>query len=117
MKRKKTSETFSRVLTALMTEKSMTLREAGKIAGVGVSTISSWRSGAAPEDYIAVRKLSKGLGVSLSFLLTGEDESRPVGDISVSEVLAEGDLLFDGFAKITVQRLIPRKKSTKSSED
>lgn len=107
------STTFSKILISLMEEKNLTVRKAAALAGVGASTINSWRSGSSPEDYQAVKRLSKGLGVTLSFLLTGEDESRPDTALSVSEVLKEGDVLFDGFAKITVQRLIPRKEDLK----
>lgn len=107
---KKSKTVFAKNLIAIMEEKSISIRKAAELSGVGASTINSWRSGSAPEDYLAVKKLAKALGVSFSFLLTGEDDSRPQEDISISEVLEDGGMLFDGFAKITVQRLIPRNK-------
>lgn len=79
------------------------------MAGVSKSNIVSWRSGVAPTNFDAVKKLSELLGVSFSFLLTGEeDQASGQSTPSVTEVFQEGDLLFDGFAKITIQRLIPR---------
>lgn len=101
---------FTKILIKLMDEKNISIRDAAKLAGVGHSTISSWRSGAAPDNFEAVMKLAKGLGVTFSYLLTGEDDTRPDNPPSVSEVFSEGDFLFDGFAKITIQRLIPKEK-------
>jgi transcriptional regulator with XRE-family HTH domain len=102
---------FAKILRSLMTEKSLTVRAAASIAGVSPSTIDDWRAGAMPADYLAVRKLANGLGVSLSFILTGEDEVRQPNILpSVTEVFDDGGSLYDGYAKITIQRLIPRKK-------
>lgn len=102
---------FAKILLSLMAEKKMTIRQAATLAGVAPSTIDDWRAGALPEDYSAVKRLAKGLGVSLSFILTGEDESRERGQLpAITEVFEDGGALFDGYAKITIQRLIPRKK-------
>lgn len=111
-KRKRSGPTpFAKILRNLMAEKNMSVRAAANIAKVGASTIDNWRAGALPEDYSAVKRIAKGLGVSLSFILTGEDEIRDVGQLtSITEVFDDGGALFDGYAKITIQRLIPRKK-------
>lgn len=111
-KRRRSGPTpFAKILRALMIEKKMSVRTAAEIAGVGTSTIDNWRAGALPEDYVAVKRLSKSLGVSLSFILTGEDEIRDLNSPpSLTEVFDDGGAIFDGFAKITIQRLIPRKK-------
>lgn len=108
--RKKENSEFSRILITLMDEKKITVRKAAEMAGVGASTINSWRSGALPENYKAVKRLANALGVSLSFLLTGEDETRSDQHASVSEVFSEDEVLFNGYAKISIQRLIPRSK-------
>lgn len=110
---KKTKEkpnTFAKTLTALMKEKSISVRDAAKLAGVGTSTIDSWRSGAQPQDYQAVCRLAQGLQVSLYFLLTGQEEAVSGRKVpAIAEVFEEGDTLFDGYAKILIQRLLPRK--------
>lgn len=103
--RKKTP--FADNLTSLMEEKSIGVREAAKIAGVSPSTISEWRNGSHPDDYIAVKKLAKALGTTLSFLLTGEDDNK-VEVPAISEVFTDGGDLFNGFAEIRIKRLIPR---------
>ena len=94
-----------------MTERGMTIRQAGEIAGVAPSTVDDWRAGALPADYAAVKRLARGLGVTLSFILTGEDDARVASHpLNITEVFDDGGPLFDGYAKITIQRLIPRKK-------
>lgn len=93
-----------------MAERKMTLRQAAKIAGVSASTIDDWRSGTTPADYIGVRNLANELGISFEFLLTGQ---KPIANhqiMSIAEAFQDGGALFDGYAKITIQRLIPRKK-------
>ena len=102
---------FAKILRSLMSEKGMTVRQAANFAGVASSTIDDWRGGALPEDYSAVKRLAASLGVSFSFLLTGEEDSRDQSMLpSVTEVFQDGGALFDGYAKITIQRLLPRKK-------
>lgn len=111
--RKRTASPFAKNLCALLEEKNIGIRNAAKLAGVGASTIMSWKSGALPEDYLAVKRLSQALGTTLSFMLTGEDDSRTEGTPSITEVFEDGGALFDGYAKITIQRLIPKSKKEK----
>ncbi len=68
---------FDATLILLMKETGMTVKAAARIAEVGPSTIQSWRSGAKPTNFDAVRRLAQAFGTSLSFLLTGEEDYRP----------------------------------------
>ena len=102
---------FGKILRSLMSERDMTIRQAAAHAGVSASTVDDWRGGALPEDYSAVKRLADALNVSFSFLLTGEEDNQTKKvTASITEVFDDGGALFDGFAKITIQRLIPRKK-------
>ena len=112
-KKKREERPFGRILTSLMKEKKITVKEAAKIAGVAQSTISDWRAGATPEDYLAVQQLANELGVSLSFILTGQDDVVENTAPSVAEVFEEGDYLFNGYAEIVIKRLIPRNEKKK----
>ena len=110
MKRRKTTAVpFAKTLNLLLEERNIGVREAARLAGVGASTLMSWKSGAQPEDYLAVKRLAEALGTTMSFILTGENDSASSLP-SVSETFEDGGSLFDGYAKITIQRLIPRKK-------
>jgi len=92
-----------------MTRKKVSVRKAAVIAGVGSSTVNSWRSGSAPTDYLAVKRLAEHLGVSMAFLLTGEEDAVSLrSPPQIEEVFEDGGELFDGFAQISIRRLIPR---------
>jgi transcriptional regulator with XRE-family HTH domain len=108
--RRRSPTPFAKILSSLLHEKNIGVREAAKLAGVGASTIMSWKSGALPEDYLAVKRLAENLGTTLSFMLTGENDSRPNNPPNVTEVFEDGGSLFDGYAKIQIQRLIPKTK-------
>jgi len=104
------SDQFSKRLNDCLKEKRFTVRKAASVAGVSTSTLQSWRSGSQPTDYKAVKKLAKQLGTTLSYLLTGEeDNDSNVRIPGISDVLVDGGSLFDGYAKITIQRLILKK--------
>lgn len=48
--------------------------------------------------------------MSLSFILAGEEDFKEINQLpSVAEVFDDGGAIFDGYAKITIERLIPRK--------
>lgn len=110
VKHKDTSNQFAKRLSECLASQCLTVRKAAQIAGVSTSTLQSWRSGTLPTDYAAVKKLAKHLGTTLSYLLTGEeDNDAGVRIPGISDVLMDGGSLFDGYAKITIQRLIPKK--------
>lgn len=108
-KKKKDLGPFSKILRALMAEGHTTIAQAAKAAGVSASTIADWREGANPENYLAVQKLAEHFGVSLSFILTGKEEKTQTAP-TITQVFDESDYLFDGYAKITIQRMIPKNK-------
>lgn len=109
LKKKKAQGPFSKILRALMKEKNMTIAQTAKAAGVSPSTIADWKEGASPENYLAVQKLAEHFEVSLSFMLTGKEEKSLLTP-TITQVFDEGEFLFDGFAKITIQRMIPKNK-------
>src|SRR5690606_22068243 len=70
------SSDFSKRLIELMRETSLTVRSAAEIAGVPVSTLQDWRAGRSPTNFLALKALCKEFGVSLSYLLTGEEDTH-----------------------------------------
>jgi transcriptional regulator with XRE-family HTH domain len=107
--RKSSSGSFTKILIQLMQEKGMSVRMAAETAGVPASTVNSWRSGSSPTDFEAIRRLAKGLGVSFEFLLTGKSGITP-NEITIAEIFEEESPFFDGYARISIRRLVPRKK-------
>jgi transcriptional regulator with XRE-family HTH domain len=92
-----------------MQQQGLTVRGAASAAGVARSTVQDWRSGVQPTDFLAVQKLAVALGTSLSFLLTGTDETRPGGAATVDEDFEEDGLVFEGYCHISIRRLLPRE--------
>jgi len=79
------------------------------VAGVSASTISDWRAGVVPDNYEAVARLAEFFGTSLAFMLLGRHETHLASSPrSVTEVFDDAGVIFDGFAKITIQRLVPK---------
>jgi transcriptional regulator with XRE-family HTH domain len=109
-KEKRDERPFAKILTRLLKERGLTLTQASTKSDVPMATLSGWKNGQSPEDFIAVQKLAHALGVSLSFLLTGVDDTPSKHTPSITEVFEDGGELFDGFAKITITKLIPKKK-------
>lgn len=103
---------FAKILSRLMEENGLGIREAARIACVPASTVMSWRSGALPQNYMAVKKLAEHLGTTLSFILTGQNDTKS-SKVNLTELFEDGGVLFDGYAKISIQRLIPRKNNIK----
>lgn len=99
-----------------MDEKDLSIREVAKIAGVASSTISGWRTGNAPDNFLAVRKIAEYFNVSVGFLLTGEqDKVDATHGLPIAAVFDQGHTLFSGFAKIHIETLIPKNKEDKES--
>lgn len=104
---------FGKNLTHLLEEKQISVREAARIAHVSSSTIVDWKSGTHPTDFLAIRRLSQALGVTLSFLLTGEEEIRTNHPMPVSAVFDPGEVIFDGYALIKIESLLPKRVKPK----
>ena len=111
MSRKNDLTPFSKILRSLLAERKMKMREAASIAGVSPSTITAWCADGRPENFTAVMKLAKALGVSFTFLLTGEDETSRSGVTvpTITEVFDEGTEIYNGYAKIVMIQMLPRK--------
>lgn len=96
-------------LKGVIEEKSMTLREVSRICNVSPSVVSGWiNNGNSPSDFISIKKLSEELSVSFSWLLTGiyeDGKTQP----ALSEIFQETPY-FDGYARIRIDRLIPKKE-------
>lgn len=80
---------FSEMLKKILDERSLGQNKAAMLAGVANSVINDWLAGTSPKDLLAVRRLAKALGVSVSYLLYGERED-PL-HVSMEEILKTED--------------------------
>ena len=116
LQRKKELSPFPKILSRILKDRKITLLQAAKSCGVSTSTIADWCNGTSPQDLMAVKKLSKFLSVSFSYLLTGEEEElRKHSNESLSEIFEEGPDLFDGYAQIIIKKLILKKEKKNSN--
>lgn len=96
-------------LNRLMEQKRLTVRKAASISGVPTSTLESWRSGSMPTDFEAIRKLCKELGVSMAYLLTGENELEHTQPPTLADVMKYSGEEWEGFLEVKIKRMIPKK--------
>ncbi|MEK7066093.1 MAG: helix-turn-helix transcriptional regulator [Patescibacteria group bacterium] len=107
-KRKATgSLKLSSNLSKIMTERKLTLKEVGHLAGVSISVVESWLSGANPHDLHSVDQLSQKLGVPFKRLLLGIDEVIDA-PTTLNHLFDENEL-FEGLVRLKVTRLNPKK--------
>ncbi|AHI04974.1 hypothetical protein BDW_02330 [Bdellovibrio bacteriovorus W] len=93
-------------LQDVLSEKNISRRQLAKTINVAPSVIDSWVKGATPNDLKAVKRLADYMDCSFSWLLTGEDEAG--SGTTVAEMFQVVPY-FDGYARIRIDRLIPRK--------
>jgi transcriptional regulator with XRE-family HTH domain len=93
------------VLSSIIEQRRLTLRELSKATGVSVSTLSEWQSGRTPKNPAQVAKVAKFLSITLYELLFGEKDSEE----PLLKIL-KGDL-FSGTFEINLRRVIlPKDK-------
>lgn len=95
-------------LTTVLKEQKLSLRKAAAIAGVSPSTADSWSAGRSPSDLKAVKRLCDHLGISFTWLLTGEDDVK--AGIELEQIFENPSIVFDGYLKVKIERMIPRTK-------
>lgn len=94
---------FGKILSAIMKERGLTLKQISQMAGVSLSVVSDWTAGNSPRDLQAVYRLSQALGIEFSRLLLGQAE--PIKDISSVAELFDEDEIFDGLVRINIKRV------------
>lgn len=87
------------VLRKIIADQRFTLKEISRSSGVPASTIAEWTNNRAPKNPIQVQKVAAFLGVSLHFLLFGEeDREEPIQKLFKEDV-------FSGTFEISIKRV------------
>lgn len=87
------------ILSQIIKERRITLKEISRATGVPATTISEWTGNRTPKNPEQVLKVAKFLGVTLHFLLFGkEDEQEPL-----QKILKED--FFSGTFEINIKRV------------
>lgn len=107
-KKRQHTEHWGVRLKRVLDERSFSSREAARICDVSPSVVSGWiNDGNSPTDLMSIQRLCEKLEVSFSWLLTGTYEGgkhKP----AMAEIFDELPY-FDGYARIRIDRLIPKK--------
>lgn len=86
----------------------MTPAKLAQIAGCSASVIYDWKNGSMPSETVGnLKSLCNHFGVSLSTALTGAPDEIE-GAKSIQDQFDEVEA-FDGYARVVVYRLVPRK--------
>lgn len=98
---------FDKTLKRLIRQRGTTTGELAKKIKVPAKTISDWLTGRTPRDLDAVKRCADVLGVSVHFLLYGEDDRRNI----IDEILEKTEV-HTGLYEISI-----RKVSKRAHED
>ena len=86
-------------LKALLKVRRMTLKEVSKATGVPSSTLSEWLNNRSPKNPEQIRKVAQYMGVSLHYLLFGEEDAQE----PIQKILKED--FFQGTFEISIKRV------------
>ncbi len=103
------STQIGKVFSQIIKERRFTLKEISKVTGVPATTLAEWQANRTPKNPSQVKAVAKFLGVSMHFLLFGEEDSEE----PTSKLLRED--IFSGTFEISIRRIkiTDTKKITK----
>ncbi len=108
-KKRQSQQPFNHILRAIMRDRGLKLADIAKMAGVSVSVAGDWTADVFPSDMNKVKTLADQLGISFTYLVTGQSEERKFkNSFQLVEMLTEGEPI-EGFYKISVQKLNANK--------
>jgi transcriptional regulator with XRE-family HTH domain len=87
------------ILNGLMKKKGIRIAELSKATGVPRTTLNEWSSNRSPKNPMQLRAVANYLGVSIHFLLFGEeDQQEPIQKIMKEE-------FFNGTFEVNIRRI------------
>lgn len=96
---------FSGRLRKLIKEQNLSLKVVSKATKIPNSTLHDWTISTLPSDFLAAKRLASVLGVSFTYLMTGESDFTPE---NMHEIYDRDHVIIDGIAEIKIVRLIPK---------
>ena len=104
------SMNFSGNLKRVMDERGLTVKTICEATGIPTSTLSDWLSGSSPRLNDHILKLTRFLGCSVDFLLTGSEPEKEI----IESIVEEGSNFSEihvGVYRVKIEKLI--RKSNK----
>lgn len=93
------STQIGKIFSQLVREHRYTLKEISKATGVPASTLAEWQANRTPKNPNQVRAVAKFLGVSLHYLIFGEEDNQD----PISKLIKED--AFSGTFEINIKRV------------
>lgn len=93
------STEIGKVLSKIIKDRRLTLKEISKATGVPSTTLAEWQSNRTPKNPAQVKAVANFLGVSLHFLLFGEEDQQE----PIQKILKED--FFQGTFEISIKRV------------
>lgn len=86
-------------LKMLLAEQNLSLRDLSKRSGVPYSTLQEWSTNRSPKNPVQIQKVASCLGVSMHYLIFGEeDKAEPLTKLLKEDV-------FSGTFEINIKRV------------
>jgi transcriptional regulator with XRE-family HTH domain len=93
------------------------VRQLARIAETHASSISDWCNGERSTQYESLIRISRHFGVSLEWLLSGEDDGRASQiPTSIAEMFREAGSL-EGFCRFRLDLLVPATDGAPKKKD
>lgn len=89
---------IGKVLSHLMKERKLTFKKLSELSGVSMSTLKGWAANIEPKSMVAVRNVSRVLGVTSEYLIFGEDAQNT---IDLNQLITQK--IYSGWVKITIE--------------
>ncbi|MBY0315656.1 MAG: helix-turn-helix domain-containing protein [Bdellovibrionales bacterium] len=90
---------IGKVLSALMGKQRYSLKALSKATGVPASTLGEWVNNRTPKNPVHTQKVAQHLGVSMHFLLFGEEDRQE----PITKIMTED--FFKGTFEISIKRV------------
>lgn len=91
---------FAKNLKLLIRQKGLTTAQLAKGISTSPKTISDWLTGRTPRDLVAVAKCAEYFGVSVHFLLYGEEDPKS----AIGQIL-EATEIHTGLYEISIKKV------------
>ncbi len=90
---------IGKVFSQIIKDRRLTLKEVSKGSGVPATTLAEWQGNRTPKNPNQVRSVAKFLGISLHYLLFGEEDGQePIQKIIRKDV-------FEGVYEIKITKM------------
>jgi transcriptional regulator with XRE-family HTH domain len=93
------STQIGKIFSKIIQERRLTFKEISKATGVPATTLAEWKDNRTPKNPSQVQSVARYLGVSMHFLLFGEEDSQE----PIQKMIKED--FFQGTFEITVKRV------------